>query len=140
MEIYIHISENIFGHLFANIYTYIWKHIWTLICKYIYINLEIYLDTHLEIYIDINLENIQTISKTQGHSMWHRDTPCDKIPAAKGPYYDTNRLFRTSYSHNPTKYSHIVGLSSHFYAHILAGSKFFYTHTSKLVCVKTLEP
>ena len=27
-------------------------------------------------------------------------------------------LFRTSYSHNPTQYSHIVKLTLHFYAHI----------------------
>ena len=27
-------------------------------------------------------------------------------------------LFRTSYSHNPAQYSHIVKLTLHFYAHI----------------------
>ena len=32
-------------------------------------------------------------------------------------------LFRTSYSHNPTQYSHIVKLTLHFYAHIGAGQK-----------------
>ena len=30
-------------------------------------------------------------------------------------------LFRTSYSHNSTQYSHIVKLTLHFYAHIGAG-------------------
>ena len=31
-------------------------------------------------------------------------------------------LFRTSYSHNSTQYSHIVKLTLHFYAHIGGGS------------------
>ena len=31
-------------------------------------------------------------------------------------------LFRTSYSHNPAPYSHIVKLKLHFYAHIWGGS------------------
>ena len=35
----------------------------------------------------------------------------------KMPY----ELFRTSYSHNSTQYSHIVKLTLHFYAHIGAG-------------------
>ena len=36
---------------------------------------------------------------------------------------------------NPTLYSHIVGLSSHFYAHIWAGQKVFLPHMSKLMWV-----
>ena len=32
-------------------------------------------------------------------------------------------LFRTSYSHNSTQYSHIVKLMLHFYAHIGGGSQ-----------------
>ena len=32
-------------------------------------------------------------------------------------------LFRTSYSHNPALYSHIVKLTLHFYAHIGGGSQ-----------------
>ncbi|MDY6103794.1 MAG: hypothetical protein SPI28_04630 [Acetatifactor sp.] len=59
------------------------------------------------------------------------------MSGSKAPYYDTYGLLRTSYSRNPTKYSHIVGLSSHFYAHILAGLKFFYPLMSKLMWVKT---
>ena len=59
------------------------------------------------------------------------------MPGSKAPYYDTNGLFRTSYSHNPTKYSHIVGLSSHFYAHILAGPKVYSPLMSVLMWGKT---
>ena len=33
---------------------------------------------------------------------------------AKAPNYDIYGLFRAAHSHNPTQYSHIVGLSSHF--------------------------
>ena len=42
---------------------------------------------------------------------------------SKAPNYDTYELFRATHSHNSTQYSHIVGLSSHFYAHIGAGHK-----------------
>ncbi|WP_370784085.1 hypothetical protein [[Ruminococcus] lactaris] len=41
----------------------------------------------------------------------------------KSPNNDANGLLRATHSHNPTQYSHIVGLSSHFYAHIGAGLK-----------------
>ena len=40
---------------------------------------------------------------------------------SKVPNYDAYGLFRALHSHNPPKYSHIVGLSSHVYAHIGAG-------------------
>ncbi len=41
------------------------------------------------------------------------------------PYsYDTYELFRATHSHNSTQYSHIVGLSSHFYAHIRGPKSF----------------
>ena len=40
----------------------------------------------------------------------------------KSPNYDAYGLFRALHSHNPPNYSHIVGLSSHFYAHIGVGS------------------
>ncbi|HAJ39757.1 MAG TPA: hypothetical protein DCM22_04395, partial [Lachnospiraceae bacterium] len=40
---------------------------------------------------------------------------------SKVPNYDAYGLFRALHSHNPPQYSHIVGLSSHFYAHIGAG-------------------
>ncbi|MGN0354103.1 MAG: hypothetical protein ACI4EI_03390 [Muricoprocola sp.] len=53
-------------------------------------------------------------------------------------YYNTYGLFRALHSHNPTQYSHIVGLSSHFYAHIGAVLKIFHTSMSKLICVKDL--
>ena len=36
----------------------------------------------------------------------------------KAPNIDTYGLFRAVHSHNPTQYSHIVGLKSHFWAHI----------------------
>ncbi len=42
---------------------------------------------------------------------------------SKVPNYDAYGLFRALHSHNPPKYSHIVGLSSHFYAHIGMGPK-----------------
>ena len=49
----------------------------------------------------------------------------DKVMwVSKVPNYDViPGLFRALHSHNPLQYSHIVGLSSHFYAHIWAGPK-----------------
>ena len=47
------------------------------------------------------------------------------MSGSKAPYSDAYGLFRATHSHNPTLYSHIVGLSSHFYAHIGAGHKYF---------------
>ena len=35
---------------------------------------------------------------------------------SKAPDFDTYGLLRATHYHNSTKYSHIVGLSSHFYA------------------------
>ena len=49
--------------------------------------------------------------------------------------YDAYGLFRASHSHNPLQYSHIVGLSSHFYAHIWAGPKVFHPLMSKLMWI-----
>ena len=43
------------------------------------------------------------------------------MSGSKAPDFDAYGLFRAMHSHNPTLYSHIVGLSSHFYAHIGAG-------------------
>ena len=40
------------------------------------------------------------------------------MSGSKAPDSDAYGLFRATHSHNPTLYSHIVGLSSHFYAHI----------------------
>ena len=52
---------------------------------------------------------------------------------SKAPDFDAYGLFRATHSHNPTLYSHIVGLSSHFYAHIGAGQKVFHPFMSKLI-------
>ena len=52
---------------------------------------------------------------------------------SKAPDFDAYGLFRATHSHNPTLYSHIVGLSSHFYAHIGAGPKVFHPLMSKLI-------
>jgi len=49
------------------------------------------------------------------------------------PDIDAYGLLRATHSHNPTLYSHIVGLSSHFYAHIGAGHKVFHPPMSKLM-------
>ena len=49
--------------------------------------------------------------------------------------YDANGLFCVTHSHNPTRYSHIAGLSSRFYAHIGAGPKVFHPLMSKLMWI-----
>ena len=36
------------------------------------------------------------------------------MSGAKAPDFDAYGLLRATHSHNPTQYSHIVGLSSHF--------------------------
>ena len=38
------------------------------------------------------------------------------MSGSKAPDFDAYGLLRAMHSHNPTQYSHIVGLSSHFYA------------------------
>lgn len=38
------------------------------------------------------------------------------MSGAKAHDFDTYELFRATHSHNSTQYSHIVELSSHFYA------------------------
>ncbi|WP_278890054.1 hypothetical protein [[Ruminococcus] lactaris] len=38
------------------------------------------------------------------------------MSGSKIPDFDACGLLRATHSHNPTQYSHIVGLSSHFYA------------------------
>ena len=55
------------------------------------------------------------------------------MSGSKAPDFDAYGLFRATHSHNPTLYSHIVGLSSHFYAHIGAGPKVFHPPMSKLM-------
>ena len=54
---------------------------------------------------------------------------------SKIPNYDACGLFRALHFHNPHQYSHIVGLSSHFYAHIGAGPKVFHPPMSKLMWI-----
>ena len=54
---------------------------------------------------------------------------------SKVPNYDAYGLFRALHSHNPPQYSHIVGLSSHFYAHIWADPKVFHPLMSKLMWI-----
>ena len=71
---------------------------------------------------------------------------------SKVPNYDAYGLFRALHSHNPLRYSHIVGLSSHFYVyaplrseqnehpldvllHIGAGPKVFHPPMSKLMWI-----
>ena len=51
---------------------------------------------------------------------------------SKVPNYDAYGLFRALHSHNPFRYSHIVGLLSHFYAPILAGQEVKTPSASKL--------
>ena len=54
---------------------------------------------------------------------------------SKAPDSDAYGLFRAMHSLNPTLYSHIVGLSSHFYAHIWADPKVFHPLMSKLMWI-----
>ena len=60
------------------------------------------------------------------------------MSGSKAPDFDACGLLRATHSHNPTQYSHIVGLSSYFYAHIGAGPKVFHPPMSKLMWVKDL--
>ena len=60
------------------------------------------------------------------------------MSGSKAPDFDAYGLLRAPHSHNPTQYSHIVGLSSHFYAHIGAGPKAFHPLMSELMWVKDL--
>ena len=55
------------------------------------------------------------------------------MSGTKAPDFDAYGLLRATHSHNPTQYSHIVGLTSHFYAHIGAGPKVFHPPMSKLM-------
>ena len=65
-------------------------------------------------------------------SNWVISTILYMMSGSKAPDFDTYGLLRATHSHNPTQYSHIVGLSSHFYAHIGAGPKVFHPLMSKL--------
>ena len=55
------------------------------------------------------------------------------MPGSKAPDFDAYELLRATHSHNYTQYSHIVGLSSYFYANIGAGPKVFHPPMSKLM-------
>ena len=57
------------------------------------------------------------------------------MSGSKPPDFDAYGLFCAAHSHNPAQYSHIVGLTSHFYAHIGAGLKVFHPLMSKLMWV-----
>ena len=57
------------------------------------------------------------------------------MSGSKTPDFNACGLLRATHSHNPTQYSHIVGLSSYFYAHIGAGPKVFHPPMSKLMWV-----
>ena len=54
------------------------------------------------------------------------------MSGSKALDFDTYGLLRATHSHNPAQYSHIVGLSSRFYAHIGEGQKVFHPLMSKL--------
>ena len=60
------------------------------------------------------------------------------MSGSKAPDFDACGLFRATHSHNPTLYSHIVGLASHFYAHIGADPKVFHPHELAHMWVKDL--
>ena len=45
------------------------------------------------------------------------------MSGSKAPDFDAYGLLCATHSHNPALYSHIVGLSSHFYAYIGGGSQ-----------------
>ena len=53
----------------------------------------------------------------------------------KIPDFDACGLIHATHSLNPTQYSHIAGLTSHFYAHIGAGPKIFPPLMSELIWV-----
>jgi len=61
--------------------------------------------------------------------LYHKIIPYRMMSGAKVLDFDAYGLFRAAHSHNPPQYSHIVGLSSHFYAHIGAGPKVFHPPT-----------
>ena len=69
-----------------------------------------------------------------------RDYTYTKMSGSKSPDYNAYGLLRATHSHNPTQYSHIVGLSSHFYAPIGVGPKVFHPPMSKLMWFQTFCP
>ena len=63
-----------------------------------------------------------------------------KMLGSKAPNNDANGLFRATHSHNPTRYSHIMVLTPHFYAHIGAGLKVILPPVCKHTCFQTFWP
>ena len=59
---------------------------------------------------------------------------------SKAPNNDANGLFRATHSHNPTRYSHIMVLTPHFYAHIGAGQKVILPPVCKHTWFQTFCP
>ena len=59
---------------------------------------------------------------------------------SKAPNNDANGLFRATHSHNPTRYSHIMVLTPHFYAHIGAGLKVILPPVCKHTWFQTFWP
>ncbi len=59
---------------------------------------------------------------------------------SKAPNNDANGLFRATHSHNPTRYSHIMVLTPHFYAHIGAGLKVILPPVCKHTWFQTFCP
>ncbi|WP_443734401.1 hypothetical protein [[Ruminococcus] lactaris] len=62
------------------------------------------------------------------------------MSGSKAPDFDAYGLLRATHSHNPTEYSHIVGLSSHFYAHIGEGLKVILPPVCKHTWFQTFCP
>ena len=59
---------------------------------------------------------------------------------SKAPNNDANGLFRATHSHNPTRYSHIMVLTPHFYAHIGAVSRSFYHQCASTRGFRPFDP
>ena len=59
---------------------------------------------------------------------------------SKVPNNDANGLFRATHSHNPTRYSHIMVLTPHFYAHNGAGLKVILPPVCKHTWFQTFWP
>ena len=86
------------------------------------------MDVYWESYVEGNYQRLQDNIGNLYKFMY-------MMSGSKAPDFDTYELFRATHSHNSPKYSHIVGLSSHFYAHIGAGPKVFHPPMSELMWV-----
>ena len=82
---------------------------------------------------DIRLFKSENFPRIRIFSFNKYEISIRKMSGAKAPDFDAYGLLRATHSHNPTQYSHIVGLSSHFYAHIGADPKVFHPPMSKLM-------